>query len=111
MIETIEYINPRINRSEWGGGEWDGEPDKVQWQGELPCLAVRSHMGHWCGYVGVSPEHPLYGKGEWSDVGDLKVHGGITFTGKCQDGEECATICHKAPEDDVWWLGFDCAGS
>jgi len=43
------------------------------------------------------------------------VHGGLTFANKCQphaEGEEVNAICHvvePGEDDDVWWLGFDCA--
>lgn len=46
-------------------GEWDDEPDRMQWPDEttdLPCLAVRNPMGALCGYVGLSAGHPWYGK-------------------------------------------------
>jgi hypothetical protein len=111
-METITYINPKVDRSRWGSGPWDGEPDKKQWQDAatgLPCLAVRnSNSGHWCGYVGVPPSHLYYNK-DYNDV-EASVHGGLTFADRCQPGGECGSICHKAPEgeDDVWWLGFDC---
>jgi len=60
--------------------------------------------GNWCGYVAVPPGHPAHGKG-YDDV-DVRVHGGLTYTGLCS-----GHICH-VPEpgepDDVYWLGFDC---
>lgn len=105
-----------LDRTRWGPGEWDAEPDKVQWFDErvgLPMLAVRHpELGHWCGYVGVAPGHPLHGA-KYQDVDEnFDVHGGITFSGKCQPGGgENHGICH-VPEpgepDDVWWFGFDC---
>jgi hypothetical protein len=56
-----------VDKSKWGVGPWADEPDKVQWVDKktgLPCLAVRHpSAGHWCGYVGVTPEHPLFGVG------------------------------------------------
>src|SRR5690349_7808688 len=86
-METIEYINPKCDRSKWPAGEWDGEPDKKQWQDKatgLPCLANRQpRTGHWCGYVGVPKSHPLYGK-EY-DKADVDVHWGLTFSDKCQE--------------------------
>ena len=99
----------------WPAGPWDAEPDKAQWTDEatgLPCLAVRNpRQGNWCGYVGLPPEHPLYGK-DYEDV-DFEVHGGLTFADKCSPGEdESRGICHiPAPgePDHVWWLGFHCA--
>jgi hypothetical protein len=106
-----------IDKSKWGRGEWQDEPDKVQWVDEatgLTCLAVRTtHGGHWCGYVGVPEDHPFHGKGY--DAVDADVHGGLTFADKCRpsDKGEGFGICHVAGpgEPEVWWLGFDCAHS
>lgn len=41
------------------------------------------------------------------------VHGGITYSGACQEGDPATTICHVAPPGaaPVWWFGFDCAHS
>jgi len=110
-MKTIRYQT--IDKSTWGDGAWQQEPDKIQWQDEatnLPCLAVRHEsFGHWCGYVGVGPGHPSHGKG-YNDV-DVDVHGGLTFADKCVGTPERG-VCH-VPEagepDHVWWLGFDCA--
>lgn len=101
----------------WPAGEWDGEPDKVQWPDAatgLPCIAVRNpRRGHWCGYVGVPPEHPLHGAG-YVDVA-LDAHGGITYADACQpEDDESQGICHTpdpGEPDHVWWFGFDCAHS
>jgi hypothetical protein len=41
-MKAIEYLF--LDKSEWGAGPWQIEPDKVQWQDNetgLPCL-VRS---------------------------------------------------------------------
>jgi hypothetical protein len=98
-----------IDRSSWGSGPWDDEPDRVEWRAHgLPCLMVRvSSHGAWCGYVAVPPGHPVHGQGLDGDVHhDLNVHGGITYAEACS-----GKVCH-VPEpgepDDVWWLGFDC---
>lgn len=101
-----------IDKSTWGPGPWQEEPDRVEWKhAGFVCLMLRSHSGgNWCGYVGVPPGHPLHGKG-YSDphpnpVDALDVHGGITYANSC-----AGNICHvPAPgePDDVWWLGFDC---
>ncbi len=103
-----------IDRAGWPKGPWDDEPeDKVQWTDEatqLPCIANRTDMGHWCGYVGVPPGHPMHGKDE-SEI-DVDVHGGPTFADRCQEGDEARTVCHvPCPGEpaDVWWIGFDCA--
>jgi hypothetical protein len=114
-METKTYTT--VDRTGWPSGEWDNEPDKVQWPDEatgLPCLAVRNPgLGNWCGYVGVPPGHPLYGK-PYQDVdSDLQVHGGVTFSDACNPKSTEATgICHVAEPgepDHVWWFGFDCA--
>lgn len=55
--------------------------------------------------------YPCYGHAPESN---LDVHGGITFSGFCQPGDEedVERICH-IPEpgrpDNVFWFGFDCA--
>jgi hypothetical protein len=110
-MKTLTYTT--IDRSAWPSGEWDSEPDKVQWKDMatgLPCLAVRNqHMGHWCGYVGVAPGHPQYEMGGC----ELDVHGGVNFAAMCAPGEPVETgVCHIAEPGEpehVWWLGFDCA--
>ena len=114
MAEKV-YTNPEMDRSNWGPGPWDGEPDKVSWTDEetgLPCLAVRPvpHLGNWCGYVAVEPGHPWHGKGY--EVPDVEVHGGLTFAASCDDDAPVeGAVCHM-PEPgrpaDVWWFGFDC---
>lgn len=110
-----------IDKATWGKGAWLSEPDKTQWTDAatgLPCLAVRNpHSGHWCGYVGVAEGHPLFGvgygdaqaaDGEWIDV-----HGGLTFSDFCTEGEAREFgICHIPDEGEperVYWFGFDCA--
>ena len=114
-MQTKTYTTIDRNSLGWPSGEWDGEPDKVQWEDAstgLPCLAVRSpFMGNWCGYVGVTDDHPLHGL-DWEDV-DIVAHGGITYAGSCQPEEdESIGICHlpdAGEPDHVWWFGFDCA--
>lgn len=104
MMETKEYRG-FLDKSEWGPGPWQDEPDKVQWRDEatgLPCLIVRGPHGAFCGYVGVPETHPWHGK-DYStctaptcDRGDdrwcnhtpehlLEAHGGITFADSCAD--------------------------
>jgi hypothetical protein len=116
-----------VPRTGWPPGRWDDEPDKAQWVDpatDLDCLIVRNHQGALCGYVGLPNTHPLYGSGysyDWDDdtetpgriVGNLDVHGGITYTATCDEGDDPSRgICH-VPEagrpHDIWWLGFDTA--
>lgn len=111
-MDTLTYTF--VDKTKWPRGEWDAEPDKMQWQDDatgLPCLVVRGPVGALCGYVGVAEGHPLHGKSYSDDaVYDVRVHGGLTFDGPCQEREH--GICHiPAPgdPDPVWWFGFDCA--
>src|SRR6266851_982028 len=95
-----------IDRTNWLSGEWDNEPDLIEWRDEatgLACLIVRARF-NLCGYVGVPHRHPMFGK-EYDSV-DVEVHGGLTFGGSCH-----GRICHtpQAGEGEVWWFGFDCA--
>ncbi len=114
-MKTLEYRT--IDKSKWHTGEWQNEPDKAQWRDEetgLPCLIVRGPHGAWCGYVGVSKGHPCYGLDydKAHEATPLDIHGGLTFASGCSHGDETKAICHvvDAGEDDqVWWLGFDCA--
>jgi hypothetical protein len=113
-MSGVSYTNPKLDRSEWGPGPWDGEPDKISWTDEatdLPCIMVRNDMGSWCGYVAVEPGHPAHGK-YYDDV-EVDVHGGLTFCASCNEtGPIERSVCH-VPEPgkpgNVWWLGFDTA--
>ena len=100
-----------VDKSTWGPGPWQDEPDKLQWTDAdtgLPCLIVRSSWhGALCGYVGVAEGHPAFARDH--DEVDVTVHGGLTFSDFCDEGEEYG-ICHiPAPGETerVWWLGFD----
>lgn len=113
-MQTKEYRT--FDKSEWGSGPWDNEPDKLQWQDEatgLPCLIVRNCRvtGALCGYVGVVEGHPDFGK-SYDDV-EVEVHGGLTFAAFCTESDnEAEHICHIPDPGEpthVWWLGFDCS--
>lgn len=109
-METIEYRT--TDKSGWGEGPWQQEPDKKQWQDAVtgyPCLIVRNRGGALCGYVGVATGHPCFGL-DYDKVG-AEVHGGLTFADRCSpNADESKHICHKTDGDDhVWWLGFDCS--
>lgn len=61
-------------------------------------LRVRpEYSGHLCGYVRVNKGWGALDFDEYNKL-DVKVHGGITYSGKIE-GEE------------GYWLGFDCAHS
>ena len=75
----------KVDRSGWPNGQWDGEPDRIEWRvGDFYCLVNRTSIGHLCGYVGVPEGHRWYGLG-YDDIHriepELEVHGGLTFAG------------------------------
>jgi hypothetical protein len=98
-MKRIEYHTQ--DKSKWGQGPWQSEPDKIQWldaKTYLPCLIVRGPAGALCGYVGVGVAHPWHGVGysdcpqkcgkEWCDHGPesvMDVHGGLTFAHGCAE--------------------------
>lgn len=96
-------------------GEWQNEPDKMQWKDQetgLPCLIVRhAFLGTLCGYVGVDKNHPLFEK-DYEEA-DVSVHGRLTFASHCSPSEDVHAICHviEPGEEEVWWFGFDCGHS
>lgn len=77
-----------VDRSGWGIGPWMDEPDKAQWVDPdtgLDCMVVRNgRMGNLCGYVGVGPDHPAFGK-HYDSLADIDVHGGLTFADSCHE--------------------------
>lgn len=100
----------RIDRSKWPCGEWDAEPDRVEFEyAGFTCLLARGPAGAWCGYVAVLPGHPWHGK-EYSDI-DAEAHGGLTYSDKCQVGGLICHVTKPGEPDDVWWVGFDCIHS
>lgn len=111
MTFSKSYVGT-ADRTGWGSGPWDDEPDKAQWvdeQTDLDCLIVRNRYGALCGYVGVPSTHPAYGK-DYDDQ-NVDVHGGLSYAAACRENEDPAHgICH-VPEPgrahDIWWFGFD----
>lgn len=107
------------DKSNWKEGAWHNEPDKAQWidpETGFDCLIVRNRWGALCGYVGIPKDHKYYEThydNVFQENGDyIDVHGGLTFSNKCQQVEdESHGICHKGhvANKNVWWLGFDCA--
>lgn len=114
-MENREWTT--IDKSEWGDGPWQNEPDKVQWIDQvtgLPCLIHRGPSGALCGYVGVFSSHAAYGLDyDNVDLGDYYPHGGLTFASRCNpEATDEDGICHvvePGDDGDVWWFGFDCA--
>lgn len=101
-----------IDKSNWKNGEWDYEPDKIQFVDQAtgyPCLVLRGPVSSLCGYVGVYPSHPFFNK-DCSEL-DINVHGGLTYSDKSglksmKDG--IWVELEEGDEKNIWWFGFDC---
>lgn len=54
---------PQFDKSTWGPGPWQDEPDRLDFEhAGFACIVLRvRESGHLCGYVGVPNGHPLYG--------------------------------------------------
>jgi len=67
----------------------------------------RSHLGFWCGYVGIPRLHPYYGMkiGELNK-NNLTIHGGISYASHILDGGFFERTFKWR-----WWIGFDCGHS
>lgn len=109
IIERFPHEPGKVrDRTTWPPGEWDSEPDLIEWRDDAtgyPCLIARGPRGSLCGYVGVPEGHPAHGKD--CDSVDAPAHGGLTYSAGC-----AGHICHvpqPGEADGVWWLGFDCA--
>lgn len=105
MAQEDQILHPTIDKSTWGPGPWQDEPDRVDFtHAGLTCLALRGHHGVWCGYVAVPPGHPLHGT-VYQDI-DVQVHGGLTYS---QTGARpIGHVPAPGDPDAVWWIGFDC---
>lgn len=90
-----------IDKTAWGDGPWQDEPDDEQYQLDGYDCRIRrmEHTGHLNGYVRIPKEHPWFEQ----DYGDLplEVHGGLTFA---------AHGWFDTPDRAAaeWWIGFDC---
>ena len=54
----------------------------------LRCVVILTAAGHYCGYVGVGPKHPLFcWPYEMIEIEtEIDVHGGITYSGGSHHG-------------------------
>lgn len=101
-----ENLNWKVDRTGWESGEWDTEPDRVDFKhAGFACFLLRNTGGAWCGYVGVPKGHPSYEQ-DYNEVG-VDVHGGLTYGAKC-DGHHICHVPAPGEPDDLFWLGFDC---
>jgi hypothetical protein len=72
-----------VDKSAWGEGPWQAEPNRVDFEhAGLPCFVKRNpRLGFWCGYAGVAPGHPCWGK-QYDEL-EVEVHGGLTYSARC----------------------------
>jgi hypothetical protein len=116
---------------------WEKEPNELVWEAHgFHCRLARGPMGHWCGYVGVDENHPLYGKGYGESLDVLKplqeqrlkeplgetpslaVMMSILTGGEFNTSMDMVfnvhggvTFAGKYPKENLWLIGFDCAHS
>lgn len=84
-----------IDKSKWGSGPWQDEPDELEWQhAGFDCSIHRSDTGALCGYVACPPGHPFHGVHRLSIR--VEVHGGLTFA------------AFDPGDPERYLIGFDC---
>lgn len=86
--ELVAYVEVKlgttIDKSKWGDGPWQNEPDAEEFVHlGVRCLIRRhSRVGSFCIYVVVPEGHPWHGAHNRDEgITQIRVHGGITFTG------------------------------
>ena len=96
-VNGVPIIPRNLELAQWACKK---EPDFAAWV-NIPAakackIARHIYMGHLCGYVGVGPKHPYFGKSDTEDsIYNLLVHSGVTYTGYMKKSK-------------LWWIGFDC---
>lgn len=97
------------DKTQWPQGTWLKEPDHCAWENySYNCILIRDmKLGIWRGFVGVTKEHPFYGK----TLADLlnekiylyltQVHGGVSFAGRLIPKP-------KSVDRKCWFFGFEC---
>jgi hypothetical protein len=115
-------------------GEWDNEPDELDWTDErtgYQCRIVRNRMGNLCGYVRLPDGHPLHGVSYSDNIPermkpllDVVMEGPIGKRGPIQVFCAAGGVTHVDILFDVhggltfsgvplgaadgFWYGFDC---
>jgi hypothetical protein len=99
-------------RSAWTPGEWQDEPDIVEWRLQgvpYPLLIVRGRTGCLCGYVAIPEGHALHGM--WS--GDAVRFTWSDLPEEINCAQPCEPTIFRATGEPPtsWWLGFHCGRS
>jgi len=95
----------QARKTSWPLGPWNDEPDRIDFKHVgLDCFIQRHSLGAWCGYVGIPPSHPAYGR-SCADLNySIEIHGGLNHASKCGGITACLIGVNE-----IWWFGFDCA--
>lgn len=97
MPDRFDYRD----RSNWGPGPWDREPDRFEWEhAGLPCMLIRGPVGSWCGYAAVVPGHPMFGK----DYSACLVHKDVPVKRELQRARRRRELAHSRQERDTCQL-------
>lgn len=105
---TTENIKNKVWENE---GKTYGFVDKEKGYG---CFIYRHpRRGHLCGYVDIPRSHPLYGIDHANEIfdmiaGDIKVHGGVSFTGRLNNPYNNKELPDYLDDEHDWLIGFDC---
>lgn len=102
-------MNNKVDR------EWEREPNfltEIDEETGYRYFIVRIlSSGHLCGYVEITPDHPLYGK-DCTDL-DGNVHGGITYSdfrkGEYPQSPEFNAYLKNFHIQKIYLIGFDCS--
>jgi hypothetical protein len=138
-METTRYT---VDKTSWERGPWDDEPDleNLTTAEGFDALVFRaSWSGNFCGYVGVPPGHPWYGKEygasvkitekqatEPVDIDRVSVISLLAMSMYDSESDDLASIdCiirvhggltysgfgreRFGEKPDHWYFGFDCA--
>lgn len=96
---------------------WENEANTynfIDGETNYGCYIYRHpRMGHLCGYVDIPATHPLFGIDYRNNIfdmiiGNLEVHGGITFTGRLENFYNNKELPDYLDELHDWLIGFDC---
>jgi hypothetical protein len=114
---------------------WETEPNSLDFEADdLRCAMRRNNLGVWCGYVGVGPEHPLFGlptnhplklpRSWFEGRRGLEGTGPMDLFIHAMSGKRLEDACdislafqvhggityadHLSDSDKLWWFGFDC---
>ena len=98
-----------VNKDEWKQGPWLTEADALYWIHPTffyPCMAKRSYVGTWSGFVALDSHHPLYFVDSYNEAYKyIEIHNGVTF---CDFLPQDALTF--APAQRWWFVGFSCNG-